>query len=77
VLGRNAFMTNESSNIFIYDLLNERLVKEYASSNHKHARITALLAIDRQLVLNFIHNPNQIVALSFDEQLGTLKVVKG
>lgn len=66
VLGKNLFITNENSNIFIYDLLNERLLKEYTSSNHKQAKITALLALDRKLILNFIHDPNQIVALRFD-----------
>lgn len=55
VLGKNLFITNEHSNIFIYDLLNERLLKEYTSSNHKNARITALLALDRRLILNFVH----------------------
>lgn len=70
-------MTNENSNIFIYDLLNENILKEYTSSNHKHAKITELLALDRQLILNFIHNPNQIVALTFDESNASLKVTKG
>lgn len=77
VLGKNLFITNEHSNIFIYDLLNERLLKEYTSSNHKQASITALLALDRRLILNFVHMPNQIVALRFDEPAETLKVAKG
>lgn len=76
-MGKNLFITNEHSNIFIYDLLNETMLKEYASSNHKNASITELLALDRQVVLNFIHNPNQIVALAFDEIKQTLKVAKG
>lgn len=58
-------------------MLNEKILKEYTSSNHKNAKITSLLAIDRQIVLNFVHNPNQIVALAFDESKMTLKVSKG
>jgi hypothetical protein len=74
VLGRNLFITDHRSHIFIYDLLSESLLKEYASTNHKAASITALLALDRSVVLNFIHNPNQIVALALDP---TLRVSKG
>jgi hypothetical protein len=77
VLGKNLFITNENSNIFIYDFLNERLLKEYTSSNHKQAKITALLALDHRVILNFVHDPNQIVALRFDEPAETLKVARG
>ena len=77
VLGKNLFITNESSNIFIYDLLNEKILKEYTSSNHKNAKISSLLALDRQTVLNFVHNHDQIVALVFDETKMSLKVSKG
>lgn len=76
-MGKNLFITNPHSNIFIYDLLNEKIIKEYASSNHKQAHVTALLSLDRQHILNFVHNPNQIVCLKFDEVGQTLKVSKG
>ena len=53
------------------------MIKEYASSNHKEAQITELLAIDSSHVLNFIHNPNQIVSLRFDDGVQALQVAKG
>ncbi len=53
------------------------MLKEYASSNHKNASITGLLAINSTTVLNFITCPNQIVSLKFNEEAGTLKVHKG
>jgi hypothetical protein len=43
------------------------MLKEYASSNHRQAKITSLLALDRKVILNFVSDPNQIVAMKFDE----------
>lgn len=61
----------------IFDMLNEKLLKEYASSNHKNATITGVLSVDHSTVFNFITCPNQIVSMRFNEEAGTLKVVKG
>ena len=77
LIDKNLFITTQEAGILIYDILNEKLLKEYANSNHKNAAITGLLAIDHSTVLNFITCPNQIVSLRFNEELGTLKVIKG
>lgn len=77
IIDKNAFITTEEAGIMIYDLIHEKVVKEYASSNHKNASITGLLSINRSTVLNFITCPNQIVSLRFNEEAGTLKVIKG
>ena len=53
------------------------MLKEYASSKHKNAEIAGLLSIGNSTVLNFITCPNQIVSLKFNEEAGTLKVMKG
>lgn len=58
-------------------MINDKLLKQYASSNHKNATITGLLPINNNTVLNFITCPNQIVSLKYNEELGTLKVYKG
>ena len=77
-MGRHLFASNGLNNLFLIDLLNERFVKEYASSNHPQARVTSLLAIDRNTILNFVHNPNQIVAMHLsDHPKISLKALKG
>jgi hypothetical protein len=77
LLDKNLFITTQESGIIIYDLLNEKILKEFASSNHKNASITGLLSMDTSTVINFITCPNQIVSLRFNEDQGSLKVVKG
>lgn len=76
-MGKNAFITSEEAGIFIYDMIHEKLLKQYASSNHKNALITGLLSLNNSTVLNFITCPNQIVSLRYNEESGSLKVYKG
>lgn len=65
LLGKNLFMTEKNGYMAIYDLLNEKLVKEYASTNHKSAEICSVLSVDHQTLLNFVTSPNQIVTLKY------------
>ena len=66
LMGKNAFITAQESGIYIYDMIHEQLLKQYASSNHKNATITGLLGLNNSTVLNFITCPNQIVSLKFN-----------
>jgi hypothetical protein len=61
----------------IYDLLNEKIVKEYASSNHKMAEICSVLSLNHETLLNFVTSPNQIVTLKYNDETQQLKMVKG
>lgn len=77
MMGKNAFCSLENGGIKIYDLLRERVVKDFASSNQKSAKIGDLLAVNGNSVFTFIISPNQIVGLRFNDQRETLEVLKG
>lgn len=57
----------EGGGIKIYDLLREKVVKDFASSNQKSAKIADLLAVSGNNVFSFIISPNQIVNFRFND----------
>lgn len=58
-------------------MLHEKVVKDFASSNQKQAKITDLLPVSGNSVFSFITSPNQIVNFRFNDMKETLEVIKG
>jgi hypothetical protein len=67
MMGKNAFCSLDNGGIKIFDMLNEKVVKDFASSNQKQAKISELLAVSGNSVFSFINSPNQIVNFRFND----------
>lgn len=72
MMGKNAFCSLEGGGVKIFDMLTERVLKDFASSNQKSAKVSDLMAVSGNSIFSFIMSPNQIVNFRFNDVRETL-----